>query len=98
SPSPDPEQQAVAAASPAAHTETKSASVQLNQGPISTGEKRSGEAQANVQTVIEMTDGSTLAVDAAWEDKQETWYRRSGLAASADSPRVKASSTAPRQT
>jgi len=98
SPSPDPEQQAAAAASPAANTETKSASVQLNQGPISTGEKTSGEAQANVQTVIEMTDGSTLDVDAAWKDNQGIWYRRSGLVSFVDSSRVKAITTARRET
>jgi hypothetical protein len=90
SPSPDPEQQAETQPSPAADTENKTASVQLNKGPISTGEKRSGEAQEKVQTVIEMTDGSTLDVDAAWEDKQGIWYRRSGLVSFVDSSRVKA--------
>lgn len=90
SPSPDAETQAEAEASPAVNTENKPASVQLNQGPISTGEKTSGEAQAKVQTVIEMTDGSTLDVDAAWEDKQGIWYRRSGLVSFVDSSLVKA--------
>lgn len=98
SPSPDPEQQTAAAPSPAANTDSKSASVQLNQGPISTGEKNSGEAQGSVQTVIEMTDGSTLNVDAAWEDKQGIWYRRSGLVSFVDSSRVKTITTARRET
>ena len=97
SPSPDPEQ-AAATPAPAAGTDNKSASVQLNRGPISTGEKNSGEAQGNVQTVIEMTDGSTLDVDAAWEDKQGIWYRRSGLVSFVDSSRVKTITTARRAT
>ena len=91
SPSPDPEEEAEAEPSPAANTETKTASVQLNQGPISTGEKtRAGAGEGATQTVIEMTDGSTLDVDAAWEDKQGIWYRRSGLVSFVDSSRVKA--------
>ena len=90
SPSPAAEQQPAAAPTPAANTETKTASAKLNQGPISTGEKRSGETQDKVQTVIEMTDGSTLDVDAAWEDKQGIWYRRSGLVSFVESSRVKA--------
>ena len=90
SPSPDPEAQAGATPSPAVNTENKTAPVQLNQGPISTGEKNSGEGQDKAQTVIEMTDGSTLNVDAAWEDKQGIWYRRSGLVSFVESSRVKA--------
>jgi hypothetical protein len=89
SPSPDAEQ-AKAEASPATTTENKTAPVQLNQGPISTGQKSStGDAEATAQTVIEMTDGSKLDVDAAWEDKQGIWYRRSGLVSFVDSSRVK---------
>lgn len=91
SPSPDSEEEAEAEPSPATNTETKSASVPLNQGPISTGQKtRTGEGESANQTVIEMTDGSTLDVDAAWEDKQGIWYRRSGLVSFVDSSRVKA--------
>lgn len=91
SPSPDSEEEAEAEPSPATNTETKPASVQLNQGPISTGQKtKAGESESVTQTVIEMTDGSTLDVDAAWEDKQGIWYRRSGLVSFVDSSRVKA--------
>ena len=92
SPSPDAEEEEAAAEpSPATNTETKTAAVQLNQGPISTGQKiKAGETDTSAQTVIEMTDGSTLDVDAAWEDKQGIWYRRSGLVSFVDSSRVKA--------
>lgn len=91
SPSPDSEEEAEAEPSPATTAETKTASAQLNQGPISTGQKTgSGHGEATAQTVIEMTDGSTLAVEAAWEDKQGIWYRRSGLVSFVDSSRVKA--------
>ena len=91
SPSPEAEEQADASPSPAATTENKTTTVQLNQGPISTGEKiKPSENEAGAQTVIEMTDGSTLDVDAAWEDKQGIWYRRSGLVSFVESSRVKA--------
>jgi hypothetical protein len=89
SPSPEPEE---AAAEPSPAVETKATTAQLNQGPISTGEKptKANEKEASVQTVIEMSDGSTLDVDAAWEDKQGIWYRRSGLVSFVESSRVKA--------
>jgi hypothetical protein len=92
SPSPEAEEQAEAEPSPAAEAANKTASVQLNQGPISTGEKKtkSTDSDSSVQTVIEMNDGSTLDVDAAWEDKQGIWYRRGGLVSFVDSSRVKA--------
>jgi cytoskeletal protein RodZ len=89
SPSPDPEQ-AETEPSPAPNTENKTASVPLNEGPISTGQKTNSSEGDSAQTVIEMTDGSTLDVDAAWEDKQGIWYRRSGLVSFVDSSRVKA--------
>ena len=90
SPSPDSEA-AEATPSPAATTDNKTVAVQLNQGPISTGQKtKPSESEGGVQTVIEMTDGSTLDVDAAWEDKQGIWYRRSGLVSFVESSRVKA--------
>ena len=90
SPSPEAEEEAEAEASPQPTADTKSVA-QFNRGPISTGEKTKGnETEANVQTVIEMHDGSTLDVDAAWEDKQGIWYRRSGLVSFVESSRVKA--------
>lgn len=91
SPSPDSEEEAEAEPSPAPNTESKTASVQLNQGPISTGQKTSaGGGEGALQTVIEMNDGSTLDVEAAWKDEQGIWYRRSGLVSFVDSSRVKA--------
>lgn len=98
SPSPNAEDQAQAAASPATTAENKTAAAQLNEGPISTGQKSTtGDSEAAAQTVIEMTDGSKLDVDAAWEDKQGIWYRRSGLVSFVESSRVK-SITARRDT
>jgi cytoskeletal protein RodZ len=91
SPSPDAKDQAEAEASPATTAENKTApAAQLNEGPISTGQKSTpGDGEAAAQTVIEMTDGSKLDVDAAWEDKQGIWYRRSGLVSFVESSRVK---------
>ena len=90
SPSPEAEEEAQAEASPQA-TEDNKAVAEFNRGPISTGKKpKTDENEAGMQTVIEMNDGSTLDVDAAWEDKQGIWYRRSGLVSFVESSRVKA--------
>ena len=91
SPSPEEEQEAEAEASPQAPTDSKSDVAKFNQGPISTGKKvKIEESETALQTVIEMNDGSTLDVEAAWEDKQGIWYRRSGLVSFVESSRVKA--------
>lgn len=90
SPSPEAEEEAQAEASPQAIEDNK-AVAEFNRGPISTGKKpKTDENEAALQTVIEMNDGSTLDVDAAWEDKQGIWYRRSGLVSFVESSRVKA--------
>jgi hypothetical protein len=68
--------------------ETKEAKARLNQGPVSTG--RGTTSNMATQTVIEMTDGSSVVVDAAWQDGQGVWYRRGGLVSYIDSARVKA--------
>lgn len=63
----------------------------LNQGPVSTGPKvKDTENRSKAQTIIVMTDGTTVEVDAAWEDKQGIWYRRGGLVSFVDSQLVKA--------
>ena len=73
SPSPE-EAEASPEASPAAAPETANRTA-VNQGPISTGERRISEGR----TLITMKDGSSVEADAAWEDAQGVWYRRSGL-------------------
>ena len=91
SPSPEAEEEAEAEASPQPTEDNKAVAAELNRGPISTGKKpKTDENEAGLQTVIEMNDGSTLDVDAAWEDKQGIWYRRSGLVSFVESSRVKA--------
>ena len=91
SPSPEAEEEAQAEASPQATEDNKAVVAEFNRGPISTGKKpKTDENEAGMQTVIEMNDGSTLDVDAAWEDKQGIWYRRSGLVSFVESSRVKA--------
>lgn len=91
SPSPEAEEEAQAEASPQPTEDNKTVAAELNRGPISTGKKpKTDESEPGMQTVIEMNDGSTLDVDAAWEDKQGIWYRRSGLVSFVESSRVKA--------
>ena len=55
----------------------------VNHGPIATSGK-------NERAIIKMKDGSTLEADAAWEDKQGIWYRRSGVVSFLDKNRVEA--------
>ena len=90
SPSPEAEEEAEPEASPQAPEDNKAVVAEFNRGPISTGKKpKTDESEAAFQTVIEMNDGSTLDVDAAWEDKQGIWYRRGGLVSFVESSRVK---------
>jgi hypothetical protein len=55
----------------------------VNHGPIATSGK-------NERAIIKMKDGSTLEADAAWEDKQGIWYRRSGVVSLLDKNKVEA--------
>jgi hypothetical protein len=43
-----------------------------------------------VKTIIEMQDGSSVEVDAAWKDNQGVWYRQGSLVSFVDGARVKA--------
>ena len=73
-------------------TDTQTVSARLNQGPVSTGQKvkESDKAGSRVHTVILMKDGTSVEVDAAWEDKQGVWYRRGALVSFVESQLVKA--------
>ena len=57
----------------------------VNNGPISTGTKRSGEVE---HAIITLKDGTSVAADAAWEDGQGIWYRRGGLVSFVERDRV----------
>ena len=58
----------------------------LNHGPIATGTRELPTDGA----IIKMKDGSTVEVDAAWEDAKGIWFRRSGVVAFVDKSRVEA--------
>jgi hypothetical protein len=89
--SPSVEPEASPEPSPAPSVEAETLTARLNQGPVSTGaRKKEVDATGEVQTIIQMNDGSSLEVDAAWEDGQGVWYRRGGMVAFLDSQRVKA--------
>ena len=62
----------------------------VNHGPISTSARTE---EPNVRTVIQLHDGSTIDVDAAWKEGQGIWYRRGGLVSFLDSKDVKSIST-----
>ena len=84
-PSPSPAEEA-ASPSPAAPAATPPPAA-LNNGPIATGTK---EAAKSEHAIIKMKDGSTVEADAAWEDAQGVWFRRSGLVSFVDKSRVEA--------
>lgn len=94
SPDTEPESSAESSAPSTTRPESQTVAARLNQGPVSTGlrkkESDDSDDSTGVQTIIQMNDGSTMEVDAAWEDGQGVWYRRGGMVAFVDSQRVKA--------
>jgi hypothetical protein len=60
----------------------------LNNGPIATGTTR--DLAGGDRAIIKMKDGSTVEADAAWEDAQGVWFRRSGLVSFVEKGRVEA--------
>jgi hypothetical protein len=60
----------------------------LNNGPIATGTTR--ELASGDHAIIKMKDGTTVEADAAWEDAQGIWFRRSGLVSFVEKSRVEA--------
>ena len=90
SPDPDAEDASIVEPEPPSQTD-QAIAARLDQGPVSTGQRGINSADASgVRTIIQMTDGTAVEVDAAWEEGQGVWYRRGGLVAFVDSRRVKA--------
>ena len=86
SPTESPAEEA-ASPSPAAPAATPPPAA-LNNGPIATGTTR--DLAGAEHAIIKMKDGSTVEADAAWEDAQGVWYRRSGLVSFVEKSRVEA--------
>jgi hypothetical protein len=78
---------AISSPSPAAPAAVTPPPAALNNGPIATGTK---EAAKSEHAIIKMKDGSTVEADAAWEDAQGVWFRRSGLVSFVEKSRVEA--------
>lgn len=89
SPSPEAEAEAEAEAEVEETTKAETVTARLNQGPVSTGEREQQREQRSEKTIIEMTDGTRVEVDAAWQDNQGVWYRRGGLVSFVESKRIK---------
>jgi type IV secretory pathway VirB10-like protein len=96
-PSPSPEEEA--SPTPEADAEAEpndgaaksdAVAAHLNQGPVSTGEREQKREDRSGKTIIEMTDGTRVEVDAAWQDNQGVWYRRGGLVSFVESKWIKA--------
>ena len=49
------------------------------------------------RAIIKMKDGSTVEADAAWEDAQGIWFRRSGLVSFVEKSRVEAITEPPKK-
>ncbi len=94
--SPSPEEEAEASPSPAAaaNPATTAPPAALNNGPIATGTKQSREGE---RAIIKMKDGTSVEADAAWEDAQGVWYRRSGLVSFVEKSRVEAITNPPQR-
>ena len=89
-PSPSPTESPMAEASPSPAAPAPAATAPpaaLNNGPIATGTKEEARSE---HAIIKMKDGSTVEADAAWEDAQGVWFRRSGLVSFVDKSRVEA--------
>ena len=86
------EAEASPAASPAAPAAPPPAA--LNNGPIATGGKYVSTGE---RAIIKMKDGSSLEADAAWEDAQGIWFRRSGVVSFLDRSRVEAITEPPQK-
>jgi hypothetical protein len=86
------EAEASPAASPAAPAAPPPAA--LNNGPIATGGKNGSNGE---RAIIKMKDGSSLEADAAWEDAQGIWFRRSGFVTFLDRSRVEAITEPPQK-
>lgn len=67
----------------------------LNTGPIATGTRQ--ELAGGDRAIIKMKDGSTVEADAAWEDAQGIWFRRSGLVSFVEKSRVEAITEPPQR-
>jgi hypothetical protein len=80
--------------SPAAPAATP-APAALNNGPIATGTKQ--QLAGGERAIIKMKDGSTVEADAAWEDAQGIWFRRSGLVSFVEKSRVEAITEPPQR-
>lgn len=79
------DEEATADPTPESSPETASATKRFNDGPISTGTKRIETLEA----IVQFTDGTTIKVEAAWENDQGVWYRRGGLVSFVERERVK---------
>jgi hypothetical protein len=86
SPEPSPTQTPAAAAS-------TPAPAALNNGPIATGSKTINNGE---RAIIKMKDGTSVEADAAWEDAQGVWFRRSGLVSFVERSRVEAITEPPK--
>ena len=86
------EAEASPAVSPAAPAAPPPAA--LNNGPIATGGKYVSNGE---RAIIKMKDGSSLEADAAWEDAQGIWFRRSGVVSFLDRSRVEAITEPPQK-
>jgi hypothetical protein len=67
----------------------------LNNGPVATGTK--AELASGERAVIKMKDGTSVEADAAWEDAQGVWFRRSGLVSFVEKSKVEAITEPPQK-
>lgn len=84
---PSPESSPSPSASPAPSVIADAARVSLSSSPVSTGgDDHSGRAPVTIQ----LTNGTAIQADDAWQTREGIWYRRRGVVTLLDSDQVKA--------
>ncbi len=83
-----PEPEASPEPSPVPTEGMNAVAARLNKGPVSTGQRKK-DSNEKVQTIIQMNDGTSVEVEAAWEEGQGIWYRRGGLVSFVERHKVK---------
>lgn len=73
-----------------------SAKEEVTAGPISTGARtKQKPSDRPLMTLVQMTDGTELEVDAAWKDGNGVWFRRGNLVSHVEGHRVRAITARP---
>lgn len=89
-PSPSPEASPSPSVTPSPTAQAEAAKVRSDSSPVSTGADENGKSR---RIVIQLTNGTDIEVDNAWETGEGIWYRSGGVITLLARERVKAIKT-----